>query len=223
MHYQLFLPGRKHFAPNIDLAAVGLEGLERPGDHRPKLKVGRGPGGGRGLFVVWQPNEAPGYWPERQTWLRAKHDESRGLAAGRFYIGFDDSSPIRAAELERDSPAFEGGTPSTLGDGRTWIVPQLSWLLFRSRLNPHDYHCRQAIEAIAALHDAHQIGQSDPIFAATFDVCLKLLALNYRVTRGVCLRLGLFDADSVAAILSASCAAPSIRPAEDYAKQTVSL
>jgi hypothetical protein len=213
-HFQIYLPGRRHLAPN-DLAAVGLGGLERDGDRRPTSKFGPGPDGGRGLFVAWSPEgEAPAYWPQRQTWLPMKHDEQRDLPAGRCFMGFDDQSAVSPKDLERDSPCFEGGSVVVLDDGQTWTVPWLSWLLFRSRVNASDQHCRLALDAYAALELAQRAGEWDPIFSASFALCGRLLALNYRLTTGVAHKLGLFDSpDNVAAIMAASITAPRIQTA----------
>jgi hypothetical protein len=216
MHYQLFLPGRRHFATNIDLPAVGLEGLERPGDHRPKLKFGPGPDGRRGLFLGWTPNEAPGYWPQRQSWYPAKRDEQKGLPAGRFWIGFDDRSPMTPDELQRDERAFEGGTPCQVG-GQTWIVPTVRWITFRLRLGPGDPHLWRAIDALNAMTEAHGAGEWELISAASLQLCLALLALNYRVMGGVCAKLGLFEPESVAAIDAAAITAPRIQDPRSHA------
>ncbi len=209
-HFQIFLPGRRDFSPD-DLAAPGLDGLLRDGDRRPTLKVGTGPDGGRGLFLVWQPNEAPGCWPDRQTWLLAK---PRGQAARPFWIGIDGRSPT-PADLEREPVAFEGGTLTMLGDGNLWTVPGIRWICFLASLNPRDRHCQQALESFAALDDANRVGQCEQIFAASLDVCLKLLQLNYRITPVVCHKLELFEVTSVAAVLAAAIEAPHIQSASE--------
>ena len=211
-HYQLFLPGSRHSAPNDGLTAVGLDGLVRPGDRRPASRDGVGPGHARGTFVVWQPNDLPGFWPARQTWFSAKRDDRRGLAAGRFWIGFDDHSPPTPADLRRDEPAFQGGLPTALGDGSEWTVPRLHWIFCLVKIDARDQHASQAVSTLAALVEARARGDEGPIFRLSMELCVSLLAFNYRVTAGVCSRFGLLQPPSVAAILEASCQAPRIPP-----------
>ena len=174
--------------------------------------AGGGPDDARGTFVVWQPNDSPGYWPGRQTWFSAKRDDRRGSAAGRVWIGFDDRSPMTPADLQRDERAFQGGTPAALDDGREWTVPFLHWIFFRAKSDGGDRHARQAVSTVAALVEARASGDDGPIFRFSMELCVCLLAFNYRVTTGVCGRLGLFEPQSVTAILEASCQAPRIPP-----------
>jgi hypothetical protein len=210
-HFQLYFPGAQHLAPN-PLARAGLDGLVRPGDRRPTLRAGAGPDGTTGTFLVWQPNDSPGCRPTRQTWLPAKRDDRRGLGAGRFWIGFDDRSPMTAEDLRRDEPAFQGGTPATLGDGRKWTVPFLHWIFFRAKSDAGDRHAWQVVSATAALDKARARGDDETIFRDSMDLCAELLAFNYRVTPGVCSRLGLLEPRSVETVLMASLRAPRISP-----------
>ena len=117
---------------------------------------------------------------------------------------------MTAEDLRRDEPAFQGGTPVTLGDGQEWTVPFLHWMFFLAKSDRGDRHARQAASTAAALDDARTRGDKEPIFRFSMELCANLLACNYRVTPGVCGRLGLFEPRSVEAILMACLEAPRV-------------
>lgn len=121
MHYQIFLPGPQGAGNQKLLDQVGLGDLAERAEFHPTSQPGPG------TLVYWVPAGQQarfGYQPDRQTWTPAI---PRGeLPADRYQVGIWTDDPPLPADLLRDE-TFPG-SHVTLGDGRSWLIPEAGQL-----------------------------------------------------------------------------------------------
>lgn len=194
--YLLYFPGEQGGSLEL-LQRAGLDELAS-GDNvptpefRPVLQGGPDSiagGGGHGLIMTWfhpqQPERQPraGYFPKTQVWRACAADAGRGLAAGRFWMGYESSaenSPPTPEDLAR--PKQYEGIAVPLDDGNLWTVPVARHLPHENRLGADGLWERQV---------------SEP-FRAYFDQAVNFAGLAYDTLRGVPRRETIKDAIQLA-------------------------
>lgn len=205
MHYQLFLPGKSVFDPR-DLAAAGLADLVRPEDRQPVTfpLTGPGPGGNVGIVLNWG-TPRPGYFPESQEW----HELPGGV-----WIGWEREHPPTPDDLDRAPDRTVQGAPTRLGDGREWVVPNVVNIPCAFGLGPGGTVSRKPLaryaefrelgtEVFAAL-EANETGRQELQIEPALDLGARLLAVNYRIARPLCLLWELFDQTNLGRVLNRS-------------------
>lgn len=163
--------------------------------------VGKGPGGGRGMIVAWTPagHARIGFRPDAQQWQRAVPRD--GLAAGRYWIGFDRDTPPTPADLKR--PYQSPGAWVQLGDGRDWLMPRPEELprefilqddgtpRFAVQRRYHDFYV-ESLRWRQFFADAKPNATYE--YADLCEFALAGLAVNYRLTIELAHALKLFIA-----------------------------
>ena len=188
MHYALFIPKAMGADPKL-LDTVGLGHLVQKGDVSPLMQElpGKGPDGGPGLLFVWPPS-MPAYIAGQMTWQPAKPDSDKNLPAGRFWWGYDPTSPPTAADLIRKK--LTRGNPCAI-ENDLWLVPNVLMLPHKFALGDDGEEVRQVISTHAAVYDrgmwAYDLlkGQVEERAKAPGKemrrYVVEMLALNYRI------------------------------------------
>lgn len=234
-HYLIFIPGVSHCDPNC-LRDVGLGGLLRDDENAPEMvQCDRGPSGEKGSLLTWRSGD-PNHDPkmlihDRQSWIAAPAIDD--LPAERFWIGTDLDNPVQPRDLLR-SHAFTGATV-TMADGNSWMMPTMSRLPNRYKLQDggeitkaikeeyqHFYEMgmrvvselMQQFSEIEMVRDRIEGIEEHSIPVEAKDgmkLVASALALNYRVTWELAFMLELLDESSGAMALMAFCELPEIR------------
>ncbi len=205
MHYLLFLPHKSAANPQ-NLHDVGLGALLRPDDDQPVFTdlVGPGPEGLPGQIVTWAPARTS-YLPDQQEWFPAVPDPVRNLPAGRYWIGINRAQPPTIADLERRTVV--PGIAKILADGTFWPVPSVMNLPCRIGLCPQtgrrlrtpkpEYDdWRQETELAFGLVQRLLSGGELPAdLDERFELAVRLMQLNYRLTREIAVRFGPLRSD----------------------------
>lgn len=197
--FWLFLPHASGADPQ-QLAAVGLGELLAPHDDAPQFGTLAGPGPGNlpGAIVCWSPTP-PVFQPDRQTWRPAVPDPVRQLPAGRYWWGCPSDAPLTPACLARKE--VFAGIGAIRARGHEWRVPNVLDLPCRISIDPTSGKFAKAPQeeflpwrtlaeeslqmALDALH-----GVSSPSFELSCERALRLLQLNYRLTRETAIASG---------------------------------
>lgn len=189
MHFSIYIPN-VNGASHEHLKTVGLGDLLQPGDVTPTTSevMAHGPDGHHGLLYTW-PGRDPIYRPGELTWKAAKADEAKGLAAGRFWWGFDPQQPPTSAELQRGQQL--AGEILVLG-GQLWQVPNVLLLPHRYVLDDAGREAKLTLPSHKAIYDRCMWAFN--VMAEYFETrmlpepecrqyVIEMLALNYRVFR----------------------------------------
>jgi len=211
MHYQLFLPKKAVFSAG-DLAAAGLGEILRAGDKQPVTfpLTGPGPNGETGIVLDWGTTR-PGYFPESQEWRELPGD---------VWIGWERDNPPTPDELARDPGLLVDGIPMSLGGGREWVIPNVASVPCAFGLGPGGTATRKPLarfaefealgaEIFAAL-EANAMDESPLEWEPAIDLAARLLAVNYRIARPICLLWELFDQTNLGRILTESIDLPKL-------------
>ena len=174
----------------------------------PFLLQGAGPDnlhGGTFRYFGDRPHLAPhlAHNPDSQTWHQ--------LPGSDVWLGTQKGNPVTPDALLRGTePRFEG-FPVKLNDGQPWVIPSALSL-------PTDFDLdssgklievpkatfRETYErTVAAWNIAEQAltGQTLPDYAQVVDYVTHLLAMNYRLTRDIAVKLKLLDQQTAWAAL----------------------
>jgi len=227
VNYQIYIPGVSGANPN-HLVSVGLGELLAENDRGPEsVQVDRGPDGKAGMCFAWRKDGGPIGMASNYSWSPATVDKELNYGAGRYYIGLDTDDPPQPAELARDRLIH--GHKITLADGHTWIVPSLSTFPSSFALDEEGEIVRETKPAyqkfvdigakvvaemfvgVNAAVELHGAGQSldEYKIEVTVKEGLRLIAaaiaVNYRLTFDLCMRLKMFDDRSAAVAMVTFC------------------
>jgi len=197
MHYLIYISGNTNAGPD-QLKAVGL--ADHVTDHE-QCATPTGPDNGRGSLFAWRsrhPQQPVVFAPDRQRWVAAIARD--GLAASRFWIGWEKDSPPGPRDLIREENYT--GYLCKLGDSHEWIVPNAAMLPHNFRLsNTGDVtlviqerfrefweKSRDWYQRFALNPDAEQI----KVPADWFHYLTFALSLNYRILPELISELELF-------------------------------
>lgn len=205
MHYLIFLPHCVAANPD-NLHRAGLGALLRPDDDQPVYAdlVGVGPEQLPGQIVTWSPAR-PTYEPDRQEWFPAVPDPVRQLPGGRYWIGIDRGQPPTIDDLSRRT--LVPGTASLLIDGTLWPIPSVLNLPCRLGLCPqtgrrlrtpkpeYDDWRHETELAYGLVQRLLTGGELPTDLDERFELAVRLMQLNYRLTREIAVRLGPLRSD----------------------------
>lgn len=176
-----------------------------------------GPGGEPGVILQFQPAGAvaasPRYKPDVQRWRKA----------GNYWVGKVGDAAISEADLRREK--FIAGEGVELGDGKTWTIPIAIAVVSGSTLpkaltlgeDNQTWELRELPEFMQICADARKVFaafqnasiEDDGRMLVQFDlqeslqICVRALAVNYRVSAVEIDMLGLLTTDNRWGILKA--------------------
>lgn len=237
-HYMLFFPGSQD-PDDAQLATAGLGGLVNTGVPIHWHQVLRGgPDGHDGMICCWctgdPSRDADAGQHANCLWQPAKADRLRGLAAGRFYYGFNPASPPTPRDLAL--PKRYPGYDVEFADGSVWHIPAAIKLPHEHGINEDGVWERRVARRYLEFYDRSmeygvqifgQMDAAEVIRAANPDMpddaslgsltledadkhCCIALALNYRVTPEIVDYLGILDDVAMFAAISATIDLPQI-------------
>lgn len=200
----VYVPNTSEVNPLETLRRVGLYELHDDGLGCMGAAVNaHGPDGGGGALIGWPGRgETLAMNLERQEWHAVKpHGD---LAAGRAWIGWDKSNPPGPETLRRQKQL--GGDLLRLADGCDWLVPVASQAPKKMGIDDlghvaavmapqYQPFFQMAFDALASYVQSN--GTVLCPYEESFDVCVRILAMNYRMTRDLANALGLIDSRSL--------------------------
>ena len=213
-HYLVYVPQRHvQAAQKRDLTQSPLAHVGLP-DHAAgafNLLCGDGPDGQGGTLYSWAPGTAQHrlhYNADEQDWIPAvpHHDQP----AERYWIGFWRDSPVTPRDLQR--PRLAPGVELELGpDGHHWRVLTSSTLPTEADLTPggewvtrvqpqYADYCSE----ILTWRNTLDSGLREYSLPDLYELTLRVLSINYRLTREVIVRLRLLRDEDIWAVLFAA-------------------
>jgi len=224
--YSIYFPGVQGSSPQ-HFDRVGLVGLAENAQFCDVLQ--HGPDGGRGVVATWPTGKTatdshPGMH-EAIRWVAAKPDEERKLAAGRFWMGFDEARPLTPVDVARKAQAE--GCWRVLRDGQAWKIPSCPRLPSRATLHPGTGKFCFATEPryaefarranTYAVEMFKQFGELDLLRSVKPDIeadatvgleieeawqhCCDALSINYRLTPELIDAMELLDQTTMVAVV----------------------
>ena len=111
MHFQIYIPGASDVASELEKADMA----DFVGNAEA-LRVPDGPDGtGGAVFAWWHKQDRHiGYRPDQQHWIKS---------AEGYWVGMWKDDPPSPQQLAR--PYQERGRWVTLGDGNSWLIPEV--------------------------------------------------------------------------------------------------
>lgn len=215
----VFLPAGDHPTDlRAALRRVGLETLHDDGLSLERCEVlANGPDGGSGTVIGWgRPNTLTAYRKDSQEWHRCA--PCGDLAGGRAWIGWDKSDPPTPENLARKVQL--SGERIKLADGREWLIPIARQLPKIMGLDPESGRVASVVapqyrafleEAWATLatfvdREGKIYIEYEPGFAAA----VRVLSMNYRMTRDLAAVLGMIGDSDLWTIPATCCEAAAM-------------
>lgn len=214
--FQVYIPGKTGASPN-HLRDVGLELLLDPHFGPTAIEAHHDtPDGCSGIVFYWQDMATPTNMPQHmgchsdQEWSPAK--PSKGLPAGRFWLGKDAGGTVTPGALMRHN--HMGGLSVKLDDGQEWMVPvarrlpkkyQMDEVTGEPRMQvalPYQEFYKQAEDLYTFLLQARI--DEDFTIPGGWTFAERALAMNYRINSDVIDWLGLLGDESMLRLIGAT-------------------
>jgi len=213
------------------LSKVGLSALSQG---CATIATAAGPDGKPGVVFSWpdprDPRSTQGYLPDIQEWIPAV--ERDGMAARRYWVGFNKLSPPTPAELQW-SRQMEGGSV-VMGDGKAWNIPAAGMLpkdyvlqengmpveVVQSRFTEFWERSQAWYDWMVGLDiDKPEIEWNVEVWRFIEDA----LSLNYMITPEVVSSLRLINSDSRGQAMLAAMGGMQIRDDQEAQKKSVEV
>lgn len=197
-----FIPGKNH----LTLADIHAAGLAYAIPAPPfTQRQCTGPDAQPGAVFTLGDNPAVAYHPQTQTWTKS--------VIGNFHVGYETDAPPSPEDLAR--PDMIDHYSAILGDGKRWQLPTAvfhdgtSPLPKVRELQPDgSIHRRPAKQYEQLFLDGDKISSvfrnsEDLTDREEWDICIRALATNYRLSHDEANLLGALEDRATPAILAA--------------------
>jgi len=215
----VYIPAGNHPADlRAVLRSVGLEALHDDGLSLEKSEVlANGPDGGAGFVIGWGAvGRLTAYRPDRQEWHRCA--PCGELPGGRAWIGWDTSERPTPAILARSKQLPGEGV--LLADGHEWLIPIATQLPRIMGLDPETGRVSSVVapQYKPFLEDAWQTlasfvdrqGKIYVEYEPGFAAAVRVLSMNYRITRDLASVLGIISDSHLWTIPATCCEAEAM-------------